>query len=118
MPDRNRLRVSFFGKLVSVWTNATMQRSVTSNEGTGLRIKRPQVLTGRPPTKVVHNDLCHGRGRLCRPVDRSCVHWNGRNTRHANKADSQDPNRGQNDAHCVSSIVMQKYNGAADKMNV
>jgi hypothetical protein len=108
LPDPEcSIGVSFFGKLVSGWTNAGMPRSVTSNEGTGLRIERPQVLTGRPSAKVVgatSNDLNHWRIRSCSRIDRSCVHWNCGSTRHANKANSQRPNHCQNDTHRVSSF--------------
>jgi len=103
LPDPEcSIGVSFFGKLVSGWTNARMPPSVTSNEGTGLRIKRPHVLTARPSAMVVgttSNDLYHGRGRPCRRVDRSCVYWNCRSTRHANKAESKCPDCCQNATH-------------------
>jgi hypothetical protein len=103
LPDPEcSIGVSFFGKLVSGWTNARMPPSVTSSEGTGLRIKRPQVLTARPSAMVVgttSNDLYHGRGRRCRRVHRSCVYWNCRSTRRANKTESKCPDCCQNDTH-------------------
>jgi hypothetical protein len=77
------------------WRNARMPLPVASDEGLGVRVIRPQVLTGGPSTKVVaatRSDLYYGRVRSCSRVDGSCVYRNCRNTRHANKADSQRPN--------------------------
>ena len=76
LPDPEcSIGVSFFGELVSGWTNARMPPSVTSNEGTGPRIKRPHVFTARPSAMGVctNTDLCRGRGRPYRLVYRSCV---------------------------------------------
>jgi hypothetical protein len=101
------LGVSFLDKLVPRRTNAGLPLAVTSDKGPCLRVERPHVLTAGPSTMVVdatHARFHDGRSRSSSRVDRSCVHWNCRNTRHANKADTQRPNRSQNDPHRVSSF--------------
>jgi hypothetical protein len=100
------LGVSFFDKGPS--RNARLPLAVASDEGPGVRVIRPQVHTPWISPMVVGatRDSFHDwRTRFRSRVDRSCVHWNCPNARHANKADSQRPNRDQNGAHRVSSLV-------------
>jgi hypothetical protein len=89
------------------WRNARMLLPVTPDEGLGLRVIRLQVHTRGISPKVVDAARASFHDRRIRPcsrVDRSCIYWNCRTTRHAHKANSHRPNRCQNDTHRVSSF--------------